>query len=113
MSTPEYKREKYDSISFFAPKGTRNTYKQAAEDFGLPLTTMIKSAVDTFIAERSLQNLPVKPAPLKSRQAAESLSPEERRLVEEFRRLPVDVQEGFMRTFKAINESSKGGDDND
>ena len=99
----EYKRNNYDKIFFLVKKGKRAEYQQAAENFGLGQAEMIRLAVETFIAERSLQDLPVKPAPMAKEQPAEKLTSTEKNLLDEFNRLPVDVQKAFLKTFKAIN----------
>ena len=104
MSTPEYKRAKYDNFSFQAPKGKRLEYQQAAEDFGMTQAEMFRLAVETFIAERSLQDLPVKPAPIERQPTAEKLSAQERTLLDEFNRLPVDAQKALLKFLKTLNE---------
>lgn len=96
----EYKKANYDKIFFLVKKGKREEYKQAAEDFGLGQAEMIRLAVDTFIAEKSLQDLPtriVKPAP------QEKISDEERRLLDEFNKLPTDVQKSIAKMIRTIN----------
>lgn len=98
----EYKKANYDQVSIRVKKGKRLEYQQAAADFGLGYAEMIRLAVETFIAERSLQDLPVKPASM-TKQPTEKLTSQERTLLDEFNRLPVDVQKAFLKTFKAIN----------
>ena len=100
MSTAEYKRENYDQIAFWLPKGMKAKYKQVAEDFGISLRELIQNSVDAFIADKSLQDLPtriVKPAP------QEKLSAEQRQLVDEFNKLPPDVQKSIAKMIRVIN----------
>ena len=104
----EYKKANYDQFIFRAKKGKKEEYRQAAEDFGLGLTEMFRLAVETFIAERSLYDLPVKPAP--KTPPEEKLSSEERKLLDEFSKLPPDVQKSIAKMIRAINtelESNK------
>lgn len=106
MSDAEYKKSRYDRVAFLSPKGKGAEYKQAANDFGLGLSEMIRLAVETYIADRSLHDLPVKPvkpAPMAKEPPAEKLTSQEKTLLDEFNRLPVDVQKAFLKTFKAIN----------
>ena len=103
MSDAEYKKNKYDRLAFLSPKGKGKEYRQAADDFGLGLSEMIRIAVETYIADRSLHDLPVKPAPMAKESPSEKLSTQEKTLLDEFNRLPVDVQKAFLKTFKAIN----------
>lgn len=101
----EYKKLNYDQVSIRVKKGKREEYQQAAEDFGLGYAEMIRLAVDTFIAEKSLQDLPariVKPAPI-SKPESPKLSVEERRLLDEFNKLPPDVQKSIAKMIRAIN----------
>lgn len=64
MKTPrseydrDYKKMHYDQIAFRVKKGKREEYQQAANDFGLGLSEMIRLAVETYIADRSLHDLP-------------------------------------------------------
>ena len=114
MSTPEYQKEKYDNVSFKVPKGKSLEYKQAAQDFGMGQSEMFRLAVEKFIAEQSLQDLPVriiKPASTKTPPPV-AISAADKRLVEEFNQLPADVQKKTLALIRAINES-KGGGDND
>lgn len=103
MSTAEYKREKFDRLNIYVPKGNGAKYQQAAKDFGISQSEMIRLAVETYIADRSLHDLPVKPAPMAKEPPAEKLTSQEKTLLDEFNRLPVDVQKAFLKTFKAIN----------
>ena len=112
MSTAEYRKEKYDNVSFKIPKGKREEYKQAADDFGIAQSEMFRLAVDTFIAEKSLQDLPVR-AVMLARQPVKpenQLSAEERKLIDEFNQLPTDAQKYLLKFVKAVNQTKGGGD---
>ena len=103
MSTAEYQKATYDRIGLVVKKGKREEYQQAAQDFGLTLSELLKISIETYIADRSLHDLPVKPAPMAKEPPSEKLSTQEKTLLDEFNRLPVDVQKAFLKTFKAIN----------
>lgn len=65
---------------------------------------LVQSGVDEFIQNHAGGDfLPVKPAPMNKQPTAEKLTSAERTLLDEFNRLPVDVQKAFLKTFKAIN----------
>ena len=103
MSISEKRRmELYDRLGIWLEKGKREEYKQAAEDFGISLRELVQTSVETFIAERSLQDLPVKPAPV-SKPESQELSAEERRLLDEFNKLPPDVQKSIAKMIRTIN----------
>ncbi|MBR4152752.1 MAG: hypothetical protein IKT98_07305 [Selenomonadaceae bacterium] len=111
MSTAEYKKATYDRIGLVVRKGKRKEYQQAADDFGLSLSELIKIAIEKFIAEQSYESFTSQtiktPFTPKSEQ---KLTEEQKRLVEEFSNLPVDTQKAFMKVFTSINNASKGGD---
>ena len=102
MSTAEYQKAAYDRIGLVVKKGKREEYQQAAQDFGLTLSELLKISIETYIADRSLQDLPVKPAPI-SKPESPKLSAEERRLLDEFNKLPPDVQKSIAKMIRTIN----------
>ena len=66
---------------------------------------MIRRAIEEYIANHAGESFtkPEKP---------ESLSADERRLVEEFNQLPSDAQKHLLKFVKAVNQT-KGGGEND
>lgn len=106
MSTAEYRKEKYDNVSFKIPKGKREEYKQAADDFGIAQSEMFRLAVDTFIAEKSLQDLPVRAVMLaRQPEKPETLSADERRLLDDINQLPSDTRKALVKLVKSINQA--------
>ena len=105
MSTAEYRKEKYDNVSFKVPKGKRQEYQQAAADFGIAQSEMFRQAVEIFIAEKSLQDLPLNPAPMKTQKPENSLSSEQKKILDEFNQLSIETQKAFMKLFKTINSN--------
>lgn len=104
MSDYEYKKSKYDTIVFRVKKGKATEYRQAAQDLGVGFWNLLQTGVEEFIANHLGGDfLPVKPAPMTKEPPAEKLTSVERTLLDEFNRLPVDVQKAFLKTFKAIN----------
>ena len=97
-----YKKTHYDQVAFRVKKGKREEYKSAAQDFGVSLSELLKTAVETYIADRSLHDLPVKPAPIFKPESQE-LSAEERRLLDEFNKLSPDVQKSIAKMIRVIN----------
>lgn len=100
----EYKKTNYDQVAIRVKKGKREEYQQAAENFGLGYGEMIRLAVEKFIAERSGESFtkPEKP---------ESLSADERRLVETFAKCPEHVKPAIRKILAEL--ATKGGEDND
>lgn len=108
MKTPrseydrDYKKMHYDQIAFRVKKGKREEYQQAANDFGLGLSEMIRLAVETYIADRSLHDLPVKPAPIKITPEPQ-ITKEQRAMLEEISKLPVDTQKALLKFLRSLN----------
>ena len=50
-ATMKYQKEKQESISIRVKKGTREHYKQAAEDLGLSFAGFIIAAMDEYIQQ--------------------------------------------------------------
>lgn len=48
----EYKKAKYDSTTFLLPKGTREVWKNEAEDRGLSLSKFIQYCVNKEIKRK-------------------------------------------------------------
>ena len=106
MSSRAYQKGAYDRIGLVVKKGLRTEYQQAAEDFGLSLSELFKTAVEAYIADRSLQSRPTSittPAPMAKSTTEPELTADQKRLVSEFSQLPTDVQKYLLKTIKAIN----------
>lgn len=92
----DYKKENYDQILVRVKKGKKEEYKQAADDFGLGQMELFRIAVEEYIQNHGGEVMkPEKP---------ESISAADKRLIDEFNRLPVDARKHFLQAFKAINE---------
>ena len=101
LSIQKYRQEKRDQLAVDVPKGKRDAYKAIAAELGLSLSMLIQRSVESYAGLQSVESL--KPAPMTKEPTAEKLSAQERTLLDEFNRLPVDVQKAFLKTFKAIN----------
>lgn len=109
MSDYEYKKANYDNILFRVKKGKADDYRQAAQDLGIGFWELIQSGVEEFIQNHAGGDfLPVKPAPMNKEQPAEKLSAQEKTLLAEFNRLPVDAQKALLKFLKTLNERQEG-----
>lgn len=98
----DYKKENYDQILVRVRKGKREEYRQAADEMKLGQMELFRIAVEEYIQNHAGEEFkPEKP---------ESISAADKRLIEEFNRLPVDAQKSLMKFLRAINESKEGGD---
>jgi len=110
----EYKNANYDRLAIWIKKGKRDEYKQAAAQQGMSLAAFLTRAADLLVqyGVEDFANHAATDAESPAQVAAEKLSADERRLVEEFAKLPADAQKHFLKAFAAVN-SSKGGGGND
>ena len=105
-----YRAKTYDTIGFDVPKGKRDEYKQKAELLGMSLAKFLTNAAEEFIMRHAgedwtanqLASAGVVMADGSSGQAGEVLSREEKRLLEEFRRMPADSQKHVRGLIRAI-----------
>ena len=104
MALAKFKQEKRDTLTIDLPKGSKDGYKKSAAGFGISLTKLIQAGIEEYIQNHGGE------VPTVTQQSEQKLSPEQRRLVEEFNRLPPDVQKSIIKMIQAINaelESNK------
>ena len=102
MSDYEYKKTKYDSILFRVKKGKADDYRQAAQDLGIKFWDLIQAGVEEYIANHGGEE--INSSQVMTSQPSEKLSAEQKKLVEEFSRLPPDAQKFLLKFLKALNE---------
>lgn len=88
-----YKVENYDQLLVRVKKGKRAEYKSKAAGLGLSLSVLIQRGVESY-GVSSEGNVPNQ----------STLSAEQKIFVDEFSKLPADVQKHFLKVFKAIND---------
>lgn len=93
LAVTKYRQEKRDQLAVDVPKGKRDAYKAIAAELGLSLSMLIQNSVEAF-AGNHVSELP---AP------QDKLTAEQRRLLDEFGKLPVDVQNQLIKLVKTIN----------
>ena len=96
-SIAKYRAEKRDRLSTDIPKGKRDAYNLAASELGLSLSKLIQCGVEEFIARHAGKEIE------RPQVVEEKFSAEEKRLVEEFAKLPVDVRKALIKLVGAIN----------
>ena len=100
----EQRKANYDQVLFRVKKGKAGEYKQAAAELGIGFWELIQSGVEEYIANHAGEKLP-------AAKPEEKLTADEKKLAEEFSRLPTDAQKYLLKFVRAINQ--KGGDEND
>ena len=102
----DYKNINYDRLAIWVKKGSRDSYKKSAAEFGISLAMLVQNGIEEFIKNHAGEKFPLEVKP-------ETISATDRRLLDEFNQLPADAQKSLMKFLRAINESKGGGDNGD
>ena len=101
-----YRAKTYDTIGFDVPKGDRDKYKQAATSFGLSLAKFLATSADEFIQNHAGEDFSeanqLAAGASTVEKPGETLSREEKKLLEEFRQMPVNSQKHVRGLIRAI-----------
>lgn len=102
----KFRAKKFDRVTVNVPKGKRDLYKLGAEFLDLSLSALIQNAVEDYLESHWGKS----PAKVEKPVAEEKLklSAEERRLLENFAKLPKSVQKkfaGLIKDFAARQDS--------
>ena len=105
MANRRYRDKVYDQITIEVPKGKRDEYKAAADDLQMTFKSLVQSGIEEYIAKHAGEVvMPV------STTEPDKLSAEDKRLVEEFSRLPVDARKHLMKFVAEINRQQSATD---
>ena len=101
-----YRSEKRDQISFDVPKGKREVYKRIAAKLGLSLAQLIQDSVEDFsrahAGEDRAANQLAATSTSTIEKPGETLSREEKKLLEDFRQMPANLQKHVRGLIRAI-----------
>ena len=101
-----YRSEKRDQISFDVPKGKREVYKRIAAKLGLSLAQLIQDSVEDFsrahAGEDRAANQLTATSMSTDEKPGETLSREEKKLLEDFRQMPANLQKHVRGLIRAI-----------
>ena len=105
----KFRAKKFDRVTVNVPKGKRDAYKLGAEILELSLSQLVQTAVEEYL-ENHWGEVPATPAKVEKRVVEEklTLSAAERRLLENFAKLPKSVQKkfaGLIKDFAARHDS--------
>ena len=98
MASRKYRSNNYETVSFEVRKGIRDEYKEAAAELGISLAGFFKAAAEQFI-ERHGGEVIARPVSSKE----DSLSKDERKLVEEFNQLPDELKPTVRKLIQQIS----------
>lgn len=100
-SIARYRAEKRDRLSTDIPKGKRDVYNAAAKELKLSLAQLIQNGVEEYIKNHGGEV--VVPA---ARQETETISAEERRLIQSFANLPDNMKPTLRKLIDQLAQSS-------
>lgn len=101
LANANYRAKAYDVISTSVKKGKRDEYNAAAKKLKLSLAQLIQNGVEEYI--RNHAGEVVVPA---TWQEAETISAEERRLIQAFANLPDNVKPTIKKLVEQLAQSS-------
>ena len=103
----DYKNLNYDRLAIWIKKGARDNYKQSAAKLGISLAVLVQKGVEEYIQKHTGEV--VVPT---ARQETETISAEERRLIQAAAKFPQDTRKLFLKLAEdlAAKLDEKGGD---
>ena len=102
IAIKKYQQEKRDRLTVDVPKGKREEYKAKAAKLGLSLSVLIQKGVETYGVNHAGQNLSAA-----SQNLEQKLSAADKKLIEEFNRLPAETQKALIKLIQSINQNAK------
>ena len=97
MSTYEYKKKNFSTLSLLIRHGKGDEYKAKAKALGLSLSRLVQVAVESYGGEGVATVAPVKPAPV--------ITSEQRKILDAVDSLPPDARRALMKFLHALQQS--------
>ena len=109
-----YRSEKRDQISVDVPKGKRDAYKQIAAELNISLASLIQVGVEEYARTHAGEDFSaanqVAAGVSTDEKPGETLSREEKKLLEDFRQMPANLQKHVRGLIQAINDAQAESD---
>ena len=102
LARDKYRKEKRDQMTVEIPKGKREVYKLIAAELDRSLAQLIQDAVEEYGANHGGENLS-----LATQNQEQKLSAADKKLIEEFNRLPAETQKALIKLIQSINQNAK------
>ncbi len=115
LAQEKYNKENYDRLAILIKKGKRDEYHAKAAEFGLGYAEMIRVAIEEFIQRHagedfSEANQLTATSMSTDEKPGETLSREEKKLLEDFRQMPANLQKHVRGLIRAINGAQAEND---
>ena len=106
LAKAKYQQEKRTLIAADVSKIKGEFYRESATKLNLSLSMLIQNGVEEYIQNRTSEVVTEK-------REVETLTAEQRRLLENFARLPKSTRAKFTGLLEEVAAQLKGGEDND
>lgn len=115
LAQQKYDQKSYDQILIKVRKGKRDEYKEKALELGFGQMEMIRAAIEEFIQRHagedfSEANQLTATSMSTVEKPGETLSLEEKKLLEDFRQMPANLQKHVRGLIQAINDAQAESD---
>lgn len=115
ISIAAYQQEKCDRLTADVPKGKREVYKRIAAELNLSLASLIQVGVEEYARTHagedfSEANQLTATSTSAVEKPGETLSREEKKLLEDFRQMPANLQKHVRGLIQAINDAQAESD---
>ena len=113
ISIAAYQQEKCDRLTADVPKGKREVYKRIAAELNLSLASLIQVGVEEYARahageDQAANQLAAGVSAVEK--PGETLSREEKKLLEDFRQMPANLQKHVHGLIQAINDAQAESD---
>ena len=115
LANEKFLKEKCDRITADVPKGKRDAYKQIAAELNISLASLIQVGVEEYARAHagedfSEANQLTATSTSTIEKPGETLSREEKKLLEDFRQMPANLQKHVRGLIQAINDAQAESD---
>ena len=114
ISIAAYQQEKCDRLIADVPKGKREVYKRIAAELNLSLASLIQVGVEEYARAHAGEDWTANQLTATSmstdEKPGETLSREEKKLLEDFRQMPANLQKHVRGLIQAINDAQAESD---
>ena len=110
LAKAKYQQERRTLIAADVSKAKGESYKTKAAQLGISLSRLIQLAIEAYgdenlsVGSRDADLSPVDTnnAPITCKQPEQNLSTEQKQIIEEFNKLPVETQKAFLKLLEPV-----------
>ena len=102
LAKAKYQHEKRTLIATDVSKEKGEFYRATAMELGISLSKLVQIGVEEFIQNHAGENFSVT-----TQSQEQRLSAADKKLIEEFNRLPAETQKALIKLIQSINQNAK------